>query len=40
MIIHGIGFLVGITVLIFAYRWYTRNKPEETLDTYKEFVKR
>ncbi|MBX4259534.1 CPBP family intramembrane metalloprotease [Clostridium estertheticum] len=40
MIIHSIFFLVGITILIFAYRWYTRKQPEDTLDIYKEFIER
>ncbi|MCB2357995.1 CPBP family intramembrane glutamic endopeptidase [Clostridium estertheticum] len=40
MIIRSILFLVGITILIFAYRCYTRNKPEDTLDIYKEFIER
>ncbi|MCB2357319.1 CPBP family intramembrane glutamic endopeptidase [Clostridium estertheticum] len=38
IIIGSIEFLVGITILIFAYRWYTRNKPGDTLGIYKEFV--
>ncbi|MBU3199891.1 CPBP family intramembrane metalloprotease [Clostridium estertheticum] len=40
MIIRSIFFLVGITILIFAYRWYTLKKPEDTLDIYKEFIER
>ena len=40
MIIRSIFFLVGITILIFAYRWYTRKKPGDTLDIYKEFIER
>ncbi|APC39192.1 CPBP family intramembrane glutamic endopeptidase [Clostridium estertheticum] len=40
MIIRSIFFLVGITILIFAYRWYTRKQPEDTLDIYKEFIER
>ncbi|MBU3161496.1 CPBP family intramembrane metalloprotease [Clostridium frigoris] len=40
MMTHGILFLVGITILIFAYRWYTLKKPEEQLDIYKQFIER
>ena len=40
MIIHGVLLLVGITILIYAYRWYTLKKPENTPDIYKEFIER
>ncbi|MCB2339063.1 CPBP family intramembrane glutamic endopeptidase [Clostridium estertheticum] len=40
MIICSVEFLVGITILIFAYRWYTRNKPGDTVGIYKEFAEK
>ncbi|MBU3183264.1 CPBP family intramembrane glutamic endopeptidase [Clostridium estertheticum] len=40
MIICSVEFLVGITILIFAYRWYTRNKPGDTVGISKEFVEK
>jgi len=37
-LIHVTAFIVGITILIAAYRWYKRNIPKERLGIYKEFI--
>ena len=38
ILVRGTAFIIGITILISAYRCYKQNKPGEVLDIYKEFI--
>lgn len=38
ILIHATAFIMGIIILIIAYRRNKYNKPEDMLDIYKEFI--
>ncbi|MBZ9632898.1 CPBP family intramembrane glutamic endopeptidase [Clostridium sp. FP1] len=38
ILIRGTAFIVGSSILIAAYVWYTRNKPGDVLAIHKEFI--
>jgi len=38
VLIRGAAFILGIIIIIAAYRWYKQNKPGQVPDIYSEFI--